>query len=244
MMTRFNELLSKYVTTNTSTHRRAFHNFTEEVKAGSQNSFRVIRESTTCRIPLPDNMEFVSPEDHDIFREKNVDDPNEFVVVKFFGDSFMMHQIRRMIGMVVSVMRGWCEESVMDFSLTASHNVNVPEAPGTGLFLNKMEFPLYNRKEMSEGLVIEWSKESDETCEKFKSDFILPEIVNAERVASKSASSWLTSTFMFKTKYFSVKENGVVVAVSKRHQKRMNADNVISEDLQTSEKQETENVEL
>lgn len=89
--------------------------------------------SSTRRI---DSIRFSEP-----FVERDV----EFCRIVIKGESFMLHQIRRMIGFALAVIRGIVGEDMIERSLT-KENVNVPTAPGIGLVLEQLHYPEYKRK--------------------------------------------------------------------------------------------------
>ena len=51
------------------------------------------------------------------------------------GQSFMLHQIRKMVGMAAAVMRGAAPEACLRAALDPDRDFNVPMAPELGLFL-------------------------------------------------------------------------------------------------------------
>ena len=61
------------------------------------------------------------------------------------GQSFMIHQIRKLVGLVVATVRGDVEVEKFGefFSKT---RMRVPKAPGLGLLLDKMYFSGYDNK--------------------------------------------------------------------------------------------------
>lgn len=62
------------------------------------------------------------------------------------GQSFMLHQIRKMVGLAVAVMRGTAPDYVMPASLSPEHDMHVPMAPEGGLFLERCFFEAYNTR--------------------------------------------------------------------------------------------------
>lgn len=61
----------------------------------------------------------------------------EFVVIKVKGQSFMLHQIRKMIGMMIAVMRGYTTEATIE-ATWGKDRIDIPRAPGLGLMLNEV----------------------------------------------------------------------------------------------------------
>ncbi|CAL9132862.1 unnamed protein product, partial [Musa acuminata var. zebrina] len=88
---RFNSVLKHYV----GTHN--FHNFTTRTKAEDPSARRYIISFDANRVVCIEGIEFVKCE--------------------VVGQSFMLHQIRKMIGLAVAVMRNCAPESLMDIAL-------------------------------------------------------------------------------------------------------------------------------
>lgn len=58
----------------------------------------------------------------------------EFLLLKIRGQSFMLHQIRNMVGLAVDIVRGAAVDVTLPLALS-DHIVHTPMAPATGLFL-------------------------------------------------------------------------------------------------------------
>ena len=69
----------------------------------------------------------------------------EWVKIKIHGQSFMLHQIRKMIAMAVLCCRYQCSKELMLESFT-SKRFNIPKAPPLGLYLNHPIFDFANNK--------------------------------------------------------------------------------------------------
>ncbi|XP_031484162.1 uncharacterized protein LOC116253478 [Nymphaea colorata] len=116
----FNRILKMYV----GTHN--FHNLTTRTKAEDPSAKRYIVSFEANEVVTVDGIDFV-----------------KCVVV---GQSFMLHQIRKMIGLAVAVMRGCAPESIITTALRRDLNLNVPTAPELGLFLDECLYTSYNQK--------------------------------------------------------------------------------------------------
>lgn len=165
----FNETLKGYV----GSH--VFHNFTSGKKFKDDSSVRVIR-SMYCSEPFfPCNQNKL-----------------EFVVVRVKGQSFMMHQIRKMIGLAIAVVKGFATEDHLKRSMEEPF-MDVPKAPGLGLMLEEVHFERYNRKYGGDGHhePLEWSKQANQIDE-FKNKQIYPVIVETE-LNERSMFKWLTT---------------------------------------------------
>ncbi|OQV18361.1 tRNA pseudouridine synthase A, mitochondrial [Hypsibius exemplaris] len=160
-----NALLARFLGTNN------FHNFTIGVKPWQDAAKRFMKE-VTCGQPF-------------------VVDDIEFVLIKIKGQSFMMHQIRKMVGLIIAIMRGHVGPEIFD-TVFAAGKVDIPRAPGLGLLLQSVHFDMYNDKFAGDGMhdALEWP-ECELVIEKFKEDFVYPVMVKGEK-EDKSMLEWLT----------------------------------------------------
>ena len=95
------------------------------------------------------------------------------------GQSFLYHQIRKMIGMCLAVYNE--KMSVEDLRKSFEpENFDVPLAPAEGLLLNKVFYSVYNQKQKHRPIII--SKEEDLLIENFYTNSILPTIHSAYNV--------------------------------------------------------------
>ena len=67
----------------------------------------------------------------------------EWLSLKVHGQSFMMHQIRKMVGMAALVVRCGCPTSRITESFE-DVNLSIPRVPGLGLLLERPVFDSYN----------------------------------------------------------------------------------------------------
>uniref|UniRef100_A0A1I8GSH1 Pseudouridylate synthase 1 homolog n=1 Tax=Macrostomum lignano TaxID=282301 RepID=A0A1I8GSH1_9PLAT len=67
----------------------------------------------------------------------------EFVELRVRGQSFMLHQIRKMVGLAIAIRLHFV--SIPNF-----RRMDVPKAPGLGLLLNKINYGAYNEKYAAE----------------------------------------------------------------------------------------------
>jgi tRNA pseudouridine38-40 synthase len=73
----------------------------------------------------------------------------EWLSIKVHGQSFMMHQIRKMIAMAVMVTRCGAPTDLITESY-GPRRISIPKAPGLGLLLERPVFEEYNRKAQGE----------------------------------------------------------------------------------------------
>ncbi|XP_072000521.1 pseudouridylate synthase 1 homolog [Engystomops pustulosus] len=165
-LNKVNELLALYK----GTHN--FHNFTSQKGPRDPSAKRYIMEMC-CEPP---------------FLQGGL----ELAVIKVKGQSFMMHQIRKMIGLVIAVVKGYAPSSIMERSW-GEEKVDIPKAPGLGLVLERVHFEKYNRRFGNDGLhdSLDWAEE-EEQIEAFKKSHIYPSIIQTE-IEEKSMASWLAT---------------------------------------------------
>ncbi|KAJ6736464.1 PSEUDOURIDYLATE SYNTHASE [Salix viminalis] len=162
---RFNRILNYYV----GSHN--FHNFTTRTKAEDPSARRFIVSFDAKTIVTVEGIEFVKCE--------------------VVGQSFMLHQIRKMIGAAVAIMRNCASESLIQTALQKDVNITVPTAPEVGLYLDECFFTSYNQKwkDSHEELSM---KDYEEEAEEFKMKHIYSHIAATEHKEG-SVALWLHS---------------------------------------------------
>lgn len=108
-----NEILKHYVGT------KNYHNFTSKKKPNDPSAKRYMK-SFVCEKP---------------FVRKNV----EFTVMKVQGQSFMLHQIRKMVGLTLAISRGLATVDIFQ-KCFSTEKVSIPRAPGLGLVLEYVHY--------------------------------------------------------------------------------------------------------
>ncbi|KAM3522000.1 hypothetical protein MY4038_008801 [Beauveria bassiana] len=117
---RLQEALDKYTGT------RNFHNYTVQKAYGDPSAKRTIKSFKVNPTPvLINNTEWLS--------------------LKVHGQSFMMHQIRKMVGLVSLMVRCGTPLERMHESYQ-NHKMAIPKAPGLGLLLEHPVFTNFNRR--------------------------------------------------------------------------------------------------
>lgn len=104
----------------------------------------------------------------------------EWLSLKVHGQSFMMHQIRKMVGLASLVVRcGTSTERVTESY--GQRKIAIPKAPGLGLLLERPVFESYNKKatEVLEKETIDFSK-YEEKLQAFKQEHIYNRIFDVE----------------------------------------------------------------
>uniref|UniRef100_A0AC35TUW9 tRNA pseudouridine synthase n=1 Tax=Rhabditophanes sp. KR3021 TaxID=114890 RepID=A0AC35TUW9_9BILA len=115
---------------------------------------------------------------------KYVDDihkkEHEFVTVYIKGQSFMLHQIRKMIGMTIAVIRGFTTRSEIQRTFEGIR-MDVPKAPGLGLVLEQVHYDAYDKRwNNSHPTLDNWGEEVDKEIEKLKMTLVYKEIFETE----------------------------------------------------------------
>ncbi|GAB2229456.1 hypothetical protein Droror1_Dr00023599 [Drosera rotundifolia] len=162
---RFNRILKLYE----GTHN--FHNFTTRTKAEDPSARRYIVSFDASTVITVEGIDFVKCE--------------------VVGQSFVLHQIRKMIGLAVAIMRNCAPESIFDSIYKQDVNINVPTAPEVGLYLDECLFTSYNNKwkDSHEELSMnDYAKEAEE----FKIKHIYSHIANTEHKEG-TVAVWLHS---------------------------------------------------
>ncbi|XP_069484951.1 pseudouridylate synthase 1 homolog isoform X2 [Ambystoma mexicanum] len=162
---RFHNLLTFYQ----GTH--CYHNFTLGKTADDPSAFRHI-----FRVTL---------------REPYVDKGHEFVTIEMTGQSFLLNQIRKMVGLALSVTQGLVPESTLPSSVRPEISLKIPPAPGLGLVLEQTYFNWYNLRFGEDGLhsPLIW-EDAEPAAETFRKNHILPLIAHGE-IDDLSMARWL-----------------------------------------------------
>ena len=106
------------------THK--FHNYTIDKTIRDASASRIINKFVVGENPIVIN-------------------DTEWLSLKVHGQSFMMHQIRKMVSMVALIVRCGCNEDRLRDSYQASR-FSIPKAPSLGLLLERPVFDVYNEK--------------------------------------------------------------------------------------------------
>lgn len=163
---RLNQLLAMFVGT------KCFHNFTSRKEFIDPSAKRFI-VSFECGAP------FVEPQ-HGV----------QLAVLKVKGQSFMLHQIRKMVGLTLAVLRGHTEADTISRAF-GERRIDVPMAPGLGLVLDQVHYDRYNERYAADGIheALSWERE-EPTIQGFFDTFIMPTIVETE-VRDASMVNWM-----------------------------------------------------
>lgn len=149
-----------------------FHNFTSRKKFEDPSARRFII-SFHCEPPfMVDDVEFCT------------------IIVK--GQSFMMHQIRKMIGLTIAVIRGFTTIDTIEKSFEKIR-IDIPMAPGLGLVLDQVHYDGYNTRFKDSDIPsheqLIWD-EFEPAIQEFRDKFIYPVIKKTE-LEEKPMAKWL-----------------------------------------------------
>lgn len=170
-LAKVNETLQHFV----GTHN--FHNFTSRKGSDDPSANRYIYDFL-CGEPF-------------------IIDDVEFCVITVKGQSFMLHQIRKMIGLTLAVVRGITPADTIERSFTEIR-LDIPMAPGLGLILDQIHYDSYNNRYGDDGThqQLLWDDE-EPAIKEFRDKFIHPIITETE-IQQKPMVKWL-STLPFHT---------------------------------------------
>jgi tRNA pseudouridine38-40 synthase len=101
-----------------------YHNFTRGLSPGQAQAQRYIESFVVQDPVIMDNVEWIP--------------------TQVLGQSFLLHQIRKMIGVAVDVARGAAPLDLLDKALSKTHGMVLDVAPAQGLFLEMSYFGKYN----------------------------------------------------------------------------------------------------
>lgn len=114
----------------------------------------------------------------------------EYLKITFLGQSFIYHQIRKMVGMTVQMV----QEELGDFYLENSfcgNKMGVWLAPSQGLLLDRLNFHSYNKKEnIPEKIRLDDKK--IQNIEQFKKENIYKTVLEYEE-KSQVFTEWIVS---------------------------------------------------
>lgn len=135
----------------------SYHNFTTGIAFGEMKARRYIIDVAVGEPFIRDGLEWAR--------------------VTFHGQSFMLHQIRKMVGLVIMAERIGVGADIIKQCFEAPR-VNIPRAPALGLLLDRAIFEQYNERNPDADRIdfLEFEKER----EALKDEFIYPKIFAEE----------------------------------------------------------------
>ncbi|KAL5502282.1 hypothetical protein EMCRGX_G009028 [Ephydatia muelleri] len=196
LVDRINVFLRQYE----GTHN--FHNFTSGKEATETSAKRYIM-SFKCG-----NRFVASAECDECPQKKEV----EFISLHVQGQSFMIHQIRKMIGLLIAIVKGYIPEGSITRAYTMER-AEIPKAPGIGLLLDNasgqqdfplspLSFPLPLAYPSPPSLLtLSWTFYPTDTIQAFKRDYIYKTIIETE-IKELSMMHWLSSLLKHDFTYY------------------------------------------
>ena len=160
-----NTLLASYV----GTH--SFHNFTPRCRFGDGHVKRYVLAFQAL------------PGIRDILGHR-------VAVLEVVGQSFLLNQIRKMVGAAVAVHRGVLPPDHLRTALTSHDYVHTPCAPEVGLYLAESMFGAYNKRWAASHAALELS-EFGQAVEAFETEHVLRHIVDTD-VATSAFAGFVT----------------------------------------------------
>lgn len=105
----------------------------------------------------------------------------EFVALKVKGQSFMLHQIRKMVGTVIAIVRGLTTRETISRAWGEAR-FDLPIAPGLGLVLEQVHYDRYNTRFGHDGIheKLTWDEYEEEIAD-FKRKYIDSVITETEQ---------------------------------------------------------------
>ena len=192
VLEKLQSILNAYV----GTHK--FHNFTNKVSGKEDKARRhmiKIVASPPIVVGYPENS-----------RAEN----GEWIKVHIHGQSFMLHQIRKMMAMAIFIIR-YNLEPFKYFPLIFQEDTkfDIPKAPALGLLLHHPDFDFYHKKLeqlMETNTAFEQRPKIDfslydSEIDAFFHEHIFPSMVNEELQGTDSFVGWLTYLEVEKPEY-------------------------------------------
>ncbi|ORX94955.1 tRNA pseudouridine synthase [Basidiobolus meristosporus CBS 931.73] len=123
----------------------------------------------------------------------------EWLSFRIHGQSFMIHQIRKMMGMIILTIRTGSSLELVERSF-GQVKMNIPKAPGLGLLLEEPVFATYNRKSSEKERPSISFEAYRENIDAFKNTHIYPSIVHTE-CQEKQFDQWIGAIDTFPESY-------------------------------------------
>ncbi|KAL5258839.1 hypothetical protein ACHWQZ_G009341 [Mnemiopsis leidyi] len=147
-----------------------YYNYTSNKSANDPSCFRYIRSITVSDPVVVEDIEYIR--------------------IFLHGDSFIYHQIRKIVGMTIAVMRNVAPSDHLEKSFQ-KERCDVPLAPGLGLVLDEVKMTRYNKKFGKDGMhtPLEWEA-YEEKVQDFKLKHILG-VIHRKEKAESTMFQWL-----------------------------------------------------
>lgn len=116
-----------------------------------------------------------------------------YVIVEILGQSFLLHQIRKMVGLALVVYHGHLPQESLRVALLSEIRFPTPKAPAEGLLLDKLYFEQYNKRFVGTLESPIGDNSFEELREKFKVQHIYKRIAEKERY-NRVLETWVKTS--------------------------------------------------
>jgi tRNA pseudouridine(38-40) synthase len=157
-------LLKKALKSYEGTH--PFQSFSKGIKPGEARANRFI--------------EYFRVEDPIVF-----EDGTQWIPTQVLGQSFLIHQIRKMACMAIDVTRGAVPFDTMERALSKTSDIIIAPAPAQGLYLDMSFYTGYNRRKQSNPDLpdLDWTQEDSPEFTRwhdFRNNIVMKHVVEEE----------------------------------------------------------------
>ncbi|EWC47030.1 hypothetical protein DRE_03792 [Drechslerella stenobrocha 248] len=159
-------------------------------------------------------------------------DDTEWLSLKVHGQSFMMHQIRKMVGLVMLTVRYGCPLSIIEDAY-GKLVIPIPKAPALGLLLDHPVFDTYNKKADQNGRSHISFEPYKDTIQEFKQKNIYDKLFMEEQKL-QTFNAFLSFLDNFETTEFEYLTSRGMKAVPEVHRRQNNEGGRSNEDEQLS----------
>ena len=186
------DLLKKALKSYEGTH--SFHNFAKGVKNDEARSNRYIISFHV--------------EDPIVF-----ENGTEWIPTQVLGQSFMLHQIRKMIWLAVDVTRGAVPLSIFERAFSREEDIRIPPGPAQGLYLDMSFYGGYNRRKGSNPDLpdLEWTNADTDVYRRwktFRNEVLMNHIVDEEKKEGNFISFLFIQEYNHYRQYYKLDEEG------------------------------------
>jgi tRNA pseudouridine38-40 synthase len=190
------------------THK--YHNYTVQKKFNDKSAQRYIKSFKVADKPI-------------------IIHDTEWLSLKVHGQSFMMHQIRKMVGMAALTVRCGTDPKIMEESF-GNQVVRIPKAPGLGLLLERPVFESYNAKMAKQHGrdAIDFDKYNKE-IEEFKEREIYQRIFR-EEAQGNQFNTFFTHLDNYRDQQFLYLTSGGIEATKRKQEDKKSAHRTFEED--------------
>mmetsp|Transcript_14421 Transcript_14421/g.14459 ORF Transcript_14421/g.14459 Transcript_14421/m.14459 type:complete len:183 (+) Transcript_14421:477-1025(+) len=159
----------------------SFHNYSRDIEINTPQAKRYVIKFEASSEPV-------------VYEGKS------YLKFTFIGQSFIYHQIRKMVGMIVSILLGKYNMEAIEDSFK-NPKFYVPLAPAEGLYLARVHYSKYNRKMSHRPIIV--TEEEEKKIKEFFTTHILPTICSKDEVFT----TWVDREFRGAEQNIVIEEN-------------------------------------